>query len=219
MISAQWRLRQATASLVRHCSLAEVRLLKLPSPTRPPMHLPPTRRRWALPLGLAVLLASLVPARAGEATGVPCPDPAVALLDGLYRWHVARQRDSGPLLLIDQRERFTPELYSQLVRALALKPSETGFVDFDVFSGTQVGTYGASVRSCRTHGNGLEALVAVQVGLRGRPDPMPMLLRYELRPGPGNSWRIADIVYPETPSLRLSTFLQSLLKQAARTER
>jgi hypothetical protein len=48
---------------------------------------------------------------------------------------------------------------------------------------------------------------------------MPMLLRYELRPGPGNSWRIADIVYPETPSLRLSTFLQGLLKQPARTER
>lgn len=109
--------------------------------------------------------------RRAPAAGAVATPAAVALIDGLYRWHVARQKDMGPMLLISQRNRFTPELYSQLTRALAMTPSDGGFVDFDVFSGTQVGTYGARVRSCQAAGTELEALVAVQVGLRGRPDP------------------------------------------------
>ncbi len=164
----------------------------------------------ALPQLALPLAAAATPA------AVPCPPAAVALIDGLYRWHVARQNDTGPMLLISQRDRFTPELYSQLARALAMTPSDGGFVDFDVFSGSQVGTYGARVRSCQAAGTDLEALVAVQIGLRGRPDPTPMLLRYQLRPSSGGSWRIADIVYPETPSLRLSTFLEGLLKPTTR---
>jgi hypothetical protein len=31
-------------------------------------------------------------------------------------------------------------------------------------------------------------------------------------PGAEGGWRIADIVYPETPELRLSTFLTDLLR-------
>jgi len=33
-----------------------------------------------------------------------------------------------------------------------------------------------------------------------------------LVPGAEGGWRIADIVYPETPELRLSTFLTDLLR-------
>ena len=162
---------------------------------------------------LATLLLSATAGLPASATPATCPATAQALLDGLYRWHVARQNDSGPLLLISQRQRFTPELYSQLVRAAALTPANGGaFLDFDVFSGTQVGTYGASLRGCQASGGDLEALVAVKVGLRGRPSEQPMLLRYRLVPGPSASWRIADITYPDQPPFRLSDHLQDLLK-------
>jgi hypothetical protein len=167
----------------------------------------------ALPLlALAGLRLASAPTLAAETTVVACPAAATAVLDGLYRWHVAKQRDSGPIVLISQRDRFTPELYSQLVRALAMTPAAGGFVDFDVFSGTQVSTFGASVRRCQAAGADLEALVAVQVGLRGRPTEPPMLLRYTLVSSPAGSWRIADITYPANPPFRLSEFLSELLK-------
>lgn len=163
---------------------------------------------------LAALLLTAAPALpAAAAAPAACPASAVAVLDGLYRWHIAKQNDSGPMLLISQRERFTPELYSQLVQAAALRPGDGEmFLDFDVFSGTQVGTHGASVSSCRSVGPDLEAQVTVLVGLRKREEPQPVVLQYRLVADPTGSWRIADITYRDEPPFRLSEHLGKMLK-------
>ncbi|KEF41586.1 MAG: hypothetical protein ER33_10455 [Cyanobium sp. CACIAM 14] len=143
---------------------------------------------------------------------VPCPAPVKAQLDGLYRWQVARQERSGPIELASQKGRFTAGLYQQLRRAYALDPASGRFVDFDLFSGTQVSTFGARVLGCTAApGGGLEALVAVMAGLRNRPSEAPQQLRYQLVRGPAGSWKIADIVYSHPAGFRLTSFLNELL--------
>ncbi|MEA5391846.1 hypothetical protein VB738_11320 [Cyanobium gracile UHCC 0139] len=142
----------------------------------------------------------------------PCPVPVKTQLDGFYRWQVARQDIRGPIEIRSQQSRFTNGLYQKLRRAYGLDPASGRFVDFDLFSGTQVSTLGAKVLSCTaTPGAGLEALVAVQAGLRNRPIEAPQLLRYQLVRGPTGSWKIADIVYPHPTGFRLSSYLAELL--------
>ena len=142
----------------------------------------------------------------------PCPAPVKAQLDGLYRWQVARQKLRGPLEIASQKGRFTDELYQKLRRAYALDPASGRYVDFDLFSGTQVYTFGARVLGCTALPGGvMEALVAVQAGLRNRPSEAPHQLRYQLIMKPVGTWKIADIVYPDPPGSRLTSFLAELL--------
>ena len=156
-------------------------------------------------------LPQLMPLLAAVALA-PCPAAVKAQLDGLYRWQVARQDHSGPIELKSQQSRFTPGLYQNLRHAYGLDPASGRFVDFDLFSGTQVGTFGANVLGCTaTPGGGLEARVAVQAGLRNRPAEAPQLLRYLLVRGPAGSWKIADIVYSHPAGFRLSSYLADLL--------
>ena len=156
-------------------------------------------------------LPQLMPLLAAVAL-TPCPAAVKAQLDGLYRWQVARQDLSGPIELKSQQSRFTPGLYRQLRRVYGLDPASGSFVDFDLFSGTQVSTFGAEVLGCTaTPGGGLEARVAVQAGLRNRPLEAPQLLRYQLVRGPAGSWKIADIVYAHPAGFRLSSYLDELL--------
>jgi hypothetical protein len=156
-------------------------------------------------------LPQLMPLLAAAAIA-PCPAPVKAQLDGLYRWQVARQELRGPIELKSQQSRFTPGLYKKLRRAYGLDPASGRFVDFDLFSGTQVGTFGAKVLGCTAApGGGLEALVAVQAGLRNRPTEAPQKLRYQLVRGPAGSWKIADIVYSHPAGFRLSSYLAELL--------
>ncbi len=170
------------------------------------------------PRGCAAAAAALLAWLWGPpAAAAPCPAPLVAQIDGLYRWQVARQDDRGPIDLSSQSGRFTPALDRQLRAAFRLEPADGRFVDFDVFSGTQVGTFGARVLSCTpAQGLDLEALVSVQVGLRNRPAETPLQLRYRMRPGPGGSWQIADIHYPGEPGFRLTSFLADLLEPRRR---
>ena len=156
-----------------------------------------------LPQLMPLLLAAAI---------APCPAPVKAQLDGLYRWHVAGQDLRGPIELKSQQSRFTDGLYQKLRRAFALDPASGRFVDFDLFSGTQVGTFGAKVLGCSAApGGGLEALVAVQAGLRNRPNEAPQKLRYQLVRGPAGSWKIADIVYSHPTGFRLTSYLGELL--------
>ncbi|WP_255110346.1 hypothetical protein [Synechococcus sp. RedBA-s] len=168
--------------------------------------------RWLTACALCLLpLLVLLPDHAGAASA-PCPASVVDQLDGLYRWQVARQDERGPIDLSSQRGRFTPGLDQQLRAAHQLNPADGRFVDFDVFSGTQVRTFGARVLGCApADQGGLEARVAVQVGLGKRPADAPVLLRYRLVAGPSGAWRIADITYPGEPAFRLSSFLSELL--------
>jgi|GEM_PF-1075157 hypothetical protein len=168
-------------------------------------------------LAVTGLSTSLLPgaATAGEPAPGPCPSDATAVIDGLYRWHVAQRDSSGPMDLSSQSQRFTPYLQERLSRALALTPGRDGrFVDFDVFSGTQVATFGARVLNCRSDGStGLEARVAVTVGISSRgPEETAQILRYRLVPGSISGWRIADITYQGDPDFKLSSFLTDLLE-------
>jgi len=156
-------------------------------------------------------LPQLLPLLAAVALA-PCPAPVKAQLDGLYRWHVAGQDLRGPIELKSQQSRFTDGLYQKLRRAYGLDPARGRFVDFDLFSGTQVSTFSAKVLGCTAlPGGGLEARVAVQAGLRNRPMEAPQLLRYQLVRGTAGSWKIADIVYSDPAGFRLSGYLAELL--------
>lgn len=189
---------------------------------RLPLQLRPPGRSWlADTTALLVLTAQLpiAPAHAAVPPPADCPAAAVALIDGLYRWHRAQQNSPGPMVLVSQRQRFTPELYHQLVRAAALQPGQGGGLDFDVFSGTQVNTFGARVNSCTGQGGSLLVAVAVQAGLRDRPSEVSQRLRYTLQQDTSGHWRIADITYlprdRETPPFHLSGILQDLLQPPA----
>lgn len=156
-------------------------------------------------------LPQLMPLLAAVAL-TPCPAPVKAQLDGLYRWHVAGQDRPGLTDITGQQSRFTPGLYQKLRRAYGLDPASGSFVDFDLFSGTQVTTFGAKVLGCTAApGGGLEARVAVQAGLSNRPLEAPQQLRYQLVRGPGGNWKIADIVYAQPAGFRLSSYLAELL--------
>ena len=145
-------------------------------------------------------------------TIAPCPTPVKAQLDGLYRWQVARQKLRGPIGITSQQGRFTDGLFQKLRAAYALDPASGRFVDFDLFSSTQVSTLGAKVLGCTAlAGGGMEALVAVQAGLPHRPVEAPQQLRYQLVRDPVGAWTIADIVYPNPAGFRLSSYLDELL--------
>lgn len=175
---------------------------------------------------MALLLAqgSAVPTHAENAdrimvpvrvdTALACPPSVRAQIDGLYRWQLERQERPGPITITGQRQRFTPQLFDLLERAYALTPADGRFVDFDLFSGTQVNTYGATLEHCSWERRGrLSVRVAVWAGLRGRAAEQPQQLRYVFRLSPSDGWRIADIVYPGEPSFRLSTYLRQLLQE------
>jgi hypothetical protein len=142
----------------------------------------------------------------------PCLAPVTVQLDRLYRWQVARQKLRGPIGITSQKGRFTDGLFQQLRAAYALDPASGRFVDFDLFSNTQVSTMVAKVLGCSAlAGVGMEALVAVQAGLPHRPVEAPQQLRYQLVRDPAGAWTIADIVYPNPAGFRLSSYLDELL--------
>lgn len=144
----------------------------------------------------------------------PCPTPLKDQLDGLYRWQVAQQERRAPIAITSQQGRFTDGLFQKLRRAYALSfdPANGHFVDFDLFSNTQVSTLGAKVLGCTAlSGGGMEALVAVQAALPNRPVEAPQQLRYQLVKDPAGVWKIADIVYANPAGFRLSSYLDELL--------
>ena len=164
-----------------------------------------------LPLLTASLIAMAVPA-----ADAACPQGVIDQLDGLYRWQVQRMdSNEDPVkALSSQRQRFTPSLFKLLIEARQLTPARDGrFIDFDVFSNTQVATYGAKVKGCSAEkGNSIQAEVAVDVGLRGQSSGIPQRLLYELNKGNTGSWRINNITYLDGTVFQLRSFLQQLIE-------
>ena len=161
------------------------------------------------------LLATSLIAMAIPATAGPCPEGVVNQLDGLYRWQVQRMetREDPVAALSTQRQRFTPSLFELLLQARALQPMRDGrFLDFDVFSNTQVATFGAKVISCSAEQRHIiQAEVDVEAGLTGRPSGTPRRLLYEMHRDSKNTWRINNITYLDKPGFQLRPFLQKLL--------
>ena len=170
-------------------------------------------------------MLNLILATALTSAGAACPQQVVDRLDDLYRWHLAAQADQHRGDLTLQKQTFTPELYDQLDRAWDLDPRVDGaFLDFVVFSGTQVTTFGADVIGCRKlypAANGffpdvIAASVAVQTGLRGRASERPQQLSYRLIRS-DNGWVISDLVYNHQngTSSSLSGLLRLILSTAS----
>ena len=167
-----------------------------------------------LPLLTAGLIAMAVPA-----ADAACPQGVIDQLDGLYRWQVQRMdSNEDPVkALSSQRQRFTPSLFELLLQARQLTPVRDGrYLDFDVFSNTQVATYGARVTGCSAEkANTIKAEVAVDVGLRGRSSGSPQRLLYELNNNGEGSWRINNITYLDGEVFDLRPFLQKLIQPTA----
>ena len=164
-------------------------------------------------LGLGLFSVALPMPTTQAAQGAECPEQVRFQIDALYRWQLERQQQSGPIQISSQRQRFTPQLYRLLQRAYDLTPADGRFVDFDLFSGSQVNTFSATLQGCRQEQvDLLSARVAVQAGLVGRRAELPMQLHYVFRQSPSAGWRIADIIYPDAPSFRLTTYLRTLLE-------
>ena len=157
-------------------------------------------------------------------TAIPagCPSDVVSQLDGLYRWHLQEQDKRSERTLESQRDVFMPALYDKLEKAWSLNPWDDGaYVDFVVFSGTQVSTFGAEVSSCRQlHKGIIEADVAVRAGLRDRTTERPQQLIYRLMLD-GGRWKVSDLIYNHSygQSSTLSAILNDILRRAAEHRR
>lgn len=158
---------------------------------------------------------------AGTASPPPaeaCPAGVVEQLNGLYAWQVARQDAPGRGDLDAQSQRFTADLFAPLKQAWDLDPRTDGaYLDFDVFSGTQMATYGAEVRRCQSlTPDQIDAEVAVAWGRGGQPVPTPSLLDYRMV-REHDRWRISEITYRSADEpYTLSSTLTNLLKAVAR---
>ena len=168
---------------------------------------------------LSLLAASLI---AMEAPATPaskllvCPEGVRHQLDELYRWQVWRmdQPNSPETALSSQRDRFTPTLFNLLLQARELTPTRDGrFLDFDVFSNTQVRTFSAVVVGCSdARQNTIQARVNVQAGLRNRASASPRRLLYTLNRDSNGIWRISEITYLDGQRFQLKPYLQKLLQ-------
>ena len=170
-------------------------------------------------------MLNLILATALTSGAAACPQQVTNRLDELYRWHLAAQAEQQRGDLTLQKQTFTPELYDQLNRAWDLDPQVDGaFLDFVVFSGTQVSTFGAEVIGCHKLYPAVNSLspevitasVAVRAGLRGRASEIPQQLSYRLIRS-DNGWVISDLVYNHQngTSSSLSELLRSILSRAS----
>ena len=144
-----------------------------------------------------------------------CPDEVQQQLDGLYQWQVQRmdQPNSPAAAISSQSERFSPHLFSLLTQAWELTPSKDGrYLDFDVFSNTQVRTFSAVITGCSAaQGNNILAAVEVQAGLRKRPSETPRRLEYELKRDCTGQWKIVEITYRNERVFHLRPYLEKLV--------
>ena len=167
---------------------------------------------------LSLLATSLI-AVAVPAVDRACPKGMIDQIDGLYQWHVQPMNDNEDpdKAFSSQRQRFTPSLFKLLLEARQLTPTRDGrYLDFDVFSNTQVMTFGATVSGCSAEiENSIQAKENVQAGLRGRTGEPPRKLLFELNKDSTGSWRINDITYLDGEMFELRPFLQKLIKPTA----
>ncbi len=167
-----------------------------------------------LPLLAASLIALEVPATHAP-LDLACPDGVNQQLDGLYRWQVQRmdQADGPKAALASQRDRFTPGLFKLLFEASQLSPTKHGrYLDFDVFSDTQVRTFGALVTGCSADdGHSIQATVNVQAGLRQQPSGTPRQLIYHLTLNGTGQWQINEITYRNERVFQLRPYLEALV--------
>ena len=163
---------------------------------------------------LALLMALETP-KVDSELNLACPNGVHQQLDGLYSWQVQRMDQAeGPMAaLASQRDRFTSRLFTLLLEASQLSPTQHGrYLDFDVFSDTQVRTFGAVVAGCSAvDGTSIRAAVDVQAGLRKQASGTPRQLIYHLKLNCTGQWQINDITYRNEHVFQLRPYLKSLV--------
>ncbi len=119
-------------------------------------------------------------------------NPPQAVVNQFYQWYVQNQ-DNAREKIVQQRGAFEPGFYQQLVQAFQKTPQDRQWLDFDPFSGTQVGTYRTQVRSVKKDDITAEVNIDVYAGLgpsRTSAVPIKVLLVNQ-----NNTWRIQNIIY------------------------
>lgn len=151
-----------------------------------------------------------------------CPEGVIDQLNGLYRWRVQQmdRHEDRATALPSQRQRFTPSLFGLLLEAMELTSADDGrFIDFDIFSNTQVETFGAGVISCRQNDrSSIDAEVKVHVGLSGRSSGNTRRLLYEMKQDNANNWRVNEITYLDQSGFALRPFLEELLQPSSQAD-
>lgn len=176
-----------------------------------------------IPEILGSLIAILVPE-----TSATCPPQVNTQLNSLYDWHIQRNlksyedpdidREPREELILSQQDRFTPSLFQLLYQGLKRKQGPDGWIDFDVFSNSQVNTVAAKVVGCSdVERNKILAAVDVSVSLHPERSPgPPSRLLYEMKKDKAGSWLINNITYLTNDDLtplrgfQLKSFLQEL---------
>lgn len=182
---------------------------------------------------LSEILGSFIAIVVPEASA-NCPPQVNTQLNTLYDWHIQRNlesyedpdidREPREELILSQQDRFTPSLFQLLYQGLKRKQSPDGWIDFDVFSNSQVNTVAAKVVGCSdVEKDKIFANVDVSVSLHPERSPgPPSRLLYEMKKGKAGSWLINNITYLTNDELtplrgfQLRSFLQELNNPSSR---
>jgi Protein of unknown function (DUF3828) len=138
-------------------------------------------------------------------------------VDRFYQWYLMNDRVSDKIS--QQKAVFTPELYDQLVQAWAKQPGkDSEFVDFDVFSGTQVRTVKAVVKSTRQPFPNETAEVDVDLyeGRRGTSTTNKPITVKVLLSRKDGSWHIRNLVYPDSDWANLMSILKDINRKVCK---
>jgi Protein of unknown function (DUF3828) len=168
--------------------------------------------RLAAVIGCAIVaIATLHPTSLSAQTASP-----QTVVNQFYQWFLTTE--SIQENFVQQQAAFTPELYDQLVTAWQKRPrADTKFVDFDVFSGTQVDMAKATVRSTIQTTPNSNAEVDIDLfegrirnGTRVQVSNTPIPIKVILEKKDSEPWRIRNIIYPRMSWDNLMSILQDI---------
>jgi|688.fasta_scaffold603770_2 hypothetical protein len=123
--------------------------------------------------------------------------PAEVVVLDFYKGHYGGTgRRDYYAFLAQNRDKFTPEFYRNLVRGLRIDSysRKPGMFNFDIFSGVQSSVFSFQVGSFTTNGNEAIVPITVMAGLSYQRQ-QPVLMRARVLKNE-NKWQIADILYP-----------------------
>jgi hypothetical protein len=130
-------------------------------------------------------------------------DSPQAVVNEFYQWYL--KTESVTRQFSQQKAAFDPELYTQLVQAWAKQPGQDAeFVDFDVFSGTQVGMVKAVVRSVKQPWQDHTAEVDMDLyegrlrnGQMVQVGDKAVTVKVLMEKKENTAWRIRNLVYAQ----------------------
>jgi hypothetical protein len=133
--------------------------------------------------------------------------PAEVVVIDFYTRHYRKEGERNYFAFLAQnRDKFTSELYKNLVRGLRIDNIYAARgLHFQPFADTQSSVFSFQVGTATINGNRAEVPVNVHIGLRypGQPNPIKLIVVKN-----GNKWQIADILYPRRKNRSLMDILR-----------